>query len=123
MLFVFADSSVYHSSPGGFPHFSGLPERLFQWKSNPPHPILIKTCKGQFSLTALFPYQRVSESLDQPDSQGLGAEAYSGLLLVGIVFACIQGTATGANVKEFQVTDSPWRVCGQTKLEFGDCAL
>lgn len=54
---MFADNSVCHFSPGGFPHFSGLPERLFQWKSNPPHPTLIKTCKDQFHLTALFPYQ------------------------------------------------------------------
>lgn len=101
---MFADSSVCHFSPGGFSHFSGLPERLFQWKSNPPHPTLIKNLQRPVPPHSPFPLsgQRVSGSLAQPHSQGLGAVAYSGLLRVGIVFACIQGTAAEQMPKNFK---------------------
>lgn len=68
--------------------------------------------------------QRVSGSLAQPDSQGLGAEAYSGLLREGIVFACIQGTPRSRcqRISSHRLAlESLWPT--QTKLEFGDCAL
>lgn len=101
---MFADSSVCHSSPGGFPHFSGLPERLFQWKSNPSPHYFNKNLQRPVPPHSLLPLsgQRVSGSLAQPDSQGLGAEAYSGLLCEGIVFACIQGTAAEQMPKNFK---------------------
>lgn len=102
-----------HSSSEGFPHFSGLPERLFQWKSNPPHPTLIKICKDQFRLTALFPYQVREFPGPGPTlftrSRGRGLQwAPAGRNCV-----CLYPRyCRGADAKEFQVTDSPWRVCG-----------
>lgn len=90
--------------PWRLPHFSGLPERLFQWMSNPSPPYFNKNLQRPVPPHSLLPLsgQRVSWSLAQPDSQGLEAEAYSGLLRVGIVFACIQGTAAEQMPKNFK---------------------
>lgn len=118
-LSVFADSLIFHPSPKGLPTFLVCLREIFPMEVSVPSP----TCfnKNLGGCLAVIPpilhlpgpplFRSESSREPNPIHKALGQRLTGSSCWWGL-FACNQGAATGEDAKEFQVTDSPLRVCG-----------